>query len=125
MRGIFNLSILQDLKVKFLAKLKFQTAISFLYQLLIYLYEQIWLNMTVSFFKFGQFMLNMTIFSAMGNFSHTLKEEIFAGINFREFFFGHFAGINFRELGFTEDFAGINFRELSLRMDFAGINFRE
>ena len=44
----------------------------------------------------------------------TLREEIFAGINFREFFLGHFAGINFRELGFTEDFAGINFRALSL-----------
>ena len=56
---------------------------------------------------------------------HTLREEIFAGINFREFFFGHFAGINFRELGFNKDFAGINFRELSLTKDFAGINFRE
>ena len=55
----------------------------------------------------------------------TLREEIYAGINFREFFFGHFAGIIFRELGFTEDFPGINFRELSLRKDFAGINFRE
>ena len=54
-----------------------------------------------------------------------LREEIFAGINFREFFFGHFAGINFREFGFTEDFAGINVRELSLSKDFAGINFRE
>ena len=57
--------------------------------------------------------------------SFTLREEIFVGINFREFFFGHFAGINFRELGFTEDFAGINFRELSLTKDFAEINFRE
>ena len=54
-----------------------------------------------------------------------MSEEIFAGIDFREFFFGHFAGINFREFGFTEDFAGINFRELSLTRDFAGINFRE
>ena len=42
------------------------------------------------------------------HFNITLREETFAGINFREFFFGHFAGINFRELGFTEDFAGIN-----------------
>ena len=42
----------------------------------------------------------------------TLKEEIFAGINFRK-------------LGFTEDFAGINFRELSITKDFAGINFCE
>ena len=57
--------------------------------------------------------------------SITLREEIFAGINFREFFSGHFAGINFRELGFTEDFAGINFRKLNLTKDFAGINFRE
>ena len=56
---------------------------------------------------------------------YSLREEIFAGINFREFFFGHFAGINFREFGFHEDFAGINFRELSLTKDFAGINFRE
>ena len=55
----------------------------------------------------------------------TLSEEIFAGINIREFFYGRFAGIFFRELDFTEDFAGINFRELSLREDFAGINFRE
>ena len=55
----------------------------------------------------------------------TLREEIFTGINFWEFFFGHFAGINFRELGFNKDFAGINFRELSLTKDFAGINFRE
>ena len=55
----------------------------------------------------------------------TLREEIFAGVNFRDFFFGHFAGINFRELGFTEDFAGISFREFSLAKDFAGINFRE
>ena len=42
----------------------------------------------------------------------TLREEIFAGINFRKFFFGHFAGINFREFGLIEDFAGINFRKL-------------
>ena len=56
---------------------------------------------------------------------HTLREEIFAGINIREFFFGHFAEINFREFGFTKDFAGINFRESGLTKDFAGINFRE
>ena len=55
----------------------------------------------------------------------TLRKEIFAGINFREFFFGHFLGINFREFGFIEDFAGINFHELSLTKDSAGINFRE
>ena len=53
------------------------------------------------------------------------REEIFTGINFREFVFGHFAGINLLELGFTEDFAGINFRELSLTKDLAGINFHE
>ena len=53
----------------------------------------------------------------------TLREEIFAGINFREFFFGHFAGINFRELGFNKDFAGINFREFSLYKGFVGVNF--
>ena len=71
----------------------------------------------------------MTFFkvSPLGYFESildTLREEIFAGINFREFFFGHFAGIDFRELAFTEDFAGINIRELSLTKDFAGINFR-
>ena len=55
----------------------------------------------------------------------TLREGIFAGINFCKFFFGHFAEIAFRELGFTEDFAGINFRDLSLTKDFAGINFRK
>ena len=43
---------------------------------------------------------------------HTSREEIFVGINFREF-------------GFTEDFAGIKFRELSLTKDFVGINLRE
>ena len=43
-----------------------------------------------------------------------LREEIFEGINFREFFFGYFAGIDYRELGLAEDFAGIYFRELSL-----------
>ena len=57
--------------------------------------------------------------------SYTLGKEIFTGINFREFFSGHFAEINFRELGFSKDFARINFRELSLIKDFAGINFRE
>ena len=57
--------------------------------------------------------------------SITLREKFFVGIDFREFFFGHFAVINFRELGFAEDFAGINFLELSLTNDFAGINFRE
>ena len=41
----------------------------------------------------------------------TLREEIFAGINFRE-------------LGFTEYFAGINFHEFSLTKDFPGINFQ-
>ena len=59
------------------------------------------------------------------NLAITLREEIFAGINSREFFYGHLAGINLRELGFPEDFAVINFRELSLTKDFAGINFRE
>ena len=68
-----------------------------------------------------------TILLKMRNilFQNTLREEIFAGINFREFFFKHFAGINFRELCFNKDFAEINFRELSLTKDFAGINFRE
>ena len=55
----------------------------------------------------------------------TLREEIFAGIKFREFFSGHFAGINFRKSGFNKDFVGINFRALCLTKDFAGINFRE
>ena len=63
--------------------------------------------------------------SARKTFSVTLREEIFAGINFREIFFRYFAGINFRELGFTEDFGGINCRELNLTKDFAGTNFRE
>ena len=60
-------------------------------------------------------LLNVT------NKNPTLREEIFAGINFLEFFFGHFVGINFLEFEFTEDFAGINIRELSLTRDFAGI----
>ena len=55
----------------------------------------------------------------------TLKVEIFAGINFCEFFLGHFAGIDFCELDFTKDFARINFRKSGLTKDFAGINFRE
>ena len=54
-----------------------------------------------------------------------LKGRNFRGINFREFFFGHFAGIKFREFGFTEDFAGINFRELSLTRDFTETYFRK
>ena len=58
-------------------------------------------------------------------FLSPFREEIFAGINFRDFFLGHFAGTNFRELGFTKDFAEINFCKLSLTKDFAGINFRE
>ena len=54
----------------------------------------------------------------------TLREEIFKGINFREFgFTKNFAGINFRELSLTKDFAGINFRESALYKDFAGVNF--
>ena len=52
-----------------------------------------------------------------------LREEIFDGINFRKFFFGHFVGINFRELGLTKDFTAIDFRERNLYKDFAGINF--
>ena len=56
---------------------------------------------------------------------HTMREENFAGINFRQFFFfRHFAEINFRALGFTTHFTGINFREWSLNEDFPGINFR-
>ena len=66
----------------------------------------------------------LIIFYSFSLLITTLREEIFAGINFREFLFGHFAGIIFRELGFTQDFAGINFRELSLTKNFAGINFR-
>ena len=52
------------------------------------------------------------------------REEIFAGIYFREFSLKRFRG-NFREFGFTENFAVINFCELSLTKNFAGINFRE
>ena len=53
------------------------------------------------------------------------REEVFAEINFREFFSEHLAGNNFRVLGFTKDFAGINFHELGFNKDFAGINFCE
>ena len=42
--------------------------ITFLYHLDIYLYEQIQLNRTGSFLKFGQFMLKIAIFSAKGDF---------------------------------------------------------
>ena len=56
--------------------------------------------------------------------THILSEEIFAGIDFREFFFGHFAGIDLLRIVFTEDFAGINFCELSLTKDFA-VNSRK
>ena len=53
----------------------------------------------------------------------TLREEIFAGINFCEFGFTEdFAGINSCELSLTRDFAGINFRESALLKDFAGVN---
>ena len=53
---------------------------------------------------------------------YTLKEVIFARVDFRVIFFGHFAGINFRELGLTKDFTGINFRESAILKDFAGVN---
>ena len=52
-------------------------------------------------------MVNICIGSTL---VYTVREEIFVGIDFREFFFEHFAVINFRELSFTEDFAGINSR---------------
>ena len=53
-----------------------------------------------------------------------MREEIFAGINFCEFFFRHFAEINFCEFRFTEDFMGINFHESALFKDFVdGIKF--
>ena len=53
----------------------------------------------------------------------TLREEIFVGINFREFgSIEDFAGINFRALSLTKDFAGINFRKSALSKDFAGVN---
>ena len=54
-----------------------------------------------------------------------LREEIFAGINFPEFFVGRFAIIDFCELSLTMDFEGINFRKLGLTKDFKGIDFRE
>ena len=57
-----------------------------------------------------------------GKLWSTLMEEIFAGINFREFFFGHFAGINFRELGLTKDFWEIDIRESTIFKVFAGVN---
>ena len=41
---------------------------------------------------------------------HTLREEIFAGINVRE-------------LGLTKDYTGINFRKRNLYKYFEGINF--
>ena len=50
-------------------KKKFKNSpITFLYHLDIYLNEQILLNLTGSFLKFGQFMLKMAIFSIKGNF---------------------------------------------------------
>jgi len=58
-------------------------------------------------------------------FVATKWEEISAGINFCEFFFGHIAGTNFCEFDPTGDFGDINFRELSLKNHFAGINFRK
>ena len=66
-----------------------------------------------------------SFFQTIFNVLSTLSKEIFAVINVREFFSGHFAGINFRELSSTKDFVGINFRELGLIKDFTGINFRE
>ena len=53
----------------------------------------------------------------------TLREEIFAGINFRELGFTRdFAGINFRELSLTKEFTGINFRKSAFFKDFVGVN---
>ena len=45
-------------------------------------------------------------------FSVSLREEILAGINFRE-------------LGCTKDFVGINFHEWGLTKDFTAIDFRK
>ena len=87
------------------------------------------------FYESRSYSLNLILDSCQNNhpcndptdkdFYLTLREEIFAGINFRECFLGYFAGINFGELGFTADFVGINFRAFSLTKDFAGINFHE
>ena len=52
----------------------------------------------------------------------TVREEIFAGINF--LVFGHFTGNYFCDLAKTrinKDFAGTNFRRLDLFKDFSGI----
>ena len=53
---------------------------------------------------------------------YTLKEVIFARVDFRVIFFGHFAGINFRELGLTKDFWEIDIRESTIFKVFAGVN---
>ena len=46
---------------------------------------------------------------------HTLREDIFAGINYRNFFSRNFSGIDFRDLDFIKDFAGRHFRGFSTK----------
>ena len=75
------------------------------------------LLMRISSFKRGPYNQGDMAYKrkiSMENISRSLQGLLFAGINFRESFYGHFAGINFRELGFTKDFAEINFCKLSL-----------
>ena len=68
-------------------------------------------------------LLHLSIYLFKSRHLITLREEIFAGINFRELGFTQdFAGINFRELSLTKDFTGINFHESALFKQFAGVN---
>ena len=53
----------------------------------------------------------------------TLREEILAGINFRNFLSDILQEVIL--MGFTNEFAGIIFRELGLTKNFTGFDFRE
>ena len=54
----------------------------------------------------------------------TLREEIFAGIDFRKFFFRLLGGIKFSLFRIYQWFYSINFRGHDLYKGFAGIEFR-
>ena len=63
------------------------------------------------------------LFGLLSSEVSTLREEIFAGIDFRKLFFGYFAGIHFRYLEFTKDFAENYFRCHNLCKDLRKENF--
>ena len=77
---------MKKLRLKIEKKENFKNrSISFLYHLEIYLWEKIWLNVTRSFLKFGQFMVEMAIISLKSDFPYILQYPLHAGFSFWKF----------------------------------------